>query len=415
MMAPPLPPRMRLPSCARGSTASTRPTSPWCSKRCRSRSASSSGISSRPIATARSCSKSPTRCARRSSQAWTSASSSRRPSSSTPTRSPTSRRTCRAEVIQDVIQVAAVEEREQLRAAMSYDEDAVGALMDFDMVEMREDVTLEVVLRICARSTSCPITPISSSSSTASERLQGCCRSTGCCVTRTRARGRRRDGPEFVQFNPAKTPRTRRRRSSATTWSPRRWSTTTAGWSGSVTVNAVVDYIRERAPERCSGRGRVARGRGSLRVGVEQRQEPLGVARGEPGTAFIASRVIGVFERSIDKARRARRADADHRGHRRQLRQPDDHHDRACARARPDPGDRLAQAARQGDRRGARERRDLGTLSARWPTLIYGNVALGGVMALAMVLNLLLAAADGRAIPYLGRARPRSGASARRC
>ncbi len=51
------------------------------------------------------------------------------------------------EVMQDVYLSLDHEEREQLRAAMSYPEDAVGALMDFDMVTVREDVTLEVVLR----------------------------------------------------------------------------------------------------------------------------------------------------------------------------------------------------------------------------------------------------------------------------
>ncbi|MBL8483546.1 MAG: magnesium transporter, partial [Rhodocyclaceae bacterium] len=51
------------------------------------------------------------------------------------------------EVMQDVYLALDVEEREQLRAAMSYPEDAVGALMDFEMVTVREDVTLEVVLR----------------------------------------------------------------------------------------------------------------------------------------------------------------------------------------------------------------------------------------------------------------------------
>src|SRR5215218_2195117 len=55
------------------------------------------------------------------------------------------------EVIQDVFKSLSVEEREQLRAAMSYAEDSVGALMDFDLVEIREDVTLEVVLRYLRR------------------------------------------------------------------------------------------------------------------------------------------------------------------------------------------------------------------------------------------------------------------------
>ena len=51
------------------------------------------------------------------------------------------------EVIEDVFQSLDTEGRDQLRAAMSYPEDSVGALMDFDMVTVREDVTLEVVLR----------------------------------------------------------------------------------------------------------------------------------------------------------------------------------------------------------------------------------------------------------------------------
>jgi magnesium transporter len=55
------------------------------------------------------------------------------------------------EVIQDVFQSLDSEGREQLRAAMSYPEDSVGALMDFDMVTVREDVSLEVVLRYLRR------------------------------------------------------------------------------------------------------------------------------------------------------------------------------------------------------------------------------------------------------------------------
>ena len=54
-------------------------------------------------------------------------------------------------VMRDVFKSLSVEEREQLREAMSYPEDAVGALMDFDMVTIREDVTLEVVSRYLRR------------------------------------------------------------------------------------------------------------------------------------------------------------------------------------------------------------------------------------------------------------------------
>ncbi len=54
-------------------------------------------------------------------------------------------------VIHDVFKSLSIEEREQLREAMSYPQDAVGALMDFDMVTIREDVTLEVVSRYLRR------------------------------------------------------------------------------------------------------------------------------------------------------------------------------------------------------------------------------------------------------------------------
>ena len=54
-------------------------------------------------------------------------------------------------VMEAVYQGLDQEEREQLRAAMSYPDDSVGALMDFEMVTVREDVTLEVVLRYLRR------------------------------------------------------------------------------------------------------------------------------------------------------------------------------------------------------------------------------------------------------------------------
>lgn len=43
------------------------------------------------------------------------------------------------------------QQRERVRSALSYDEEQVGALMDFEMVTIREDVSLEVVLRYLRR------------------------------------------------------------------------------------------------------------------------------------------------------------------------------------------------------------------------------------------------------------------------
>ena len=43
------------------------------------------------------------------------------------------------------------QQREQVQSALSYEEDQLGALMDFEMVTIREDVSLEVVLRYLRR------------------------------------------------------------------------------------------------------------------------------------------------------------------------------------------------------------------------------------------------------------------------
>jgi len=55
------------------------------------------------------------------------------------------------DVVAEVQKGLTDEERARLIAAMSYPDDSVGAIMDFDMVRVREDVTLEVVLRYLRR------------------------------------------------------------------------------------------------------------------------------------------------------------------------------------------------------------------------------------------------------------------------
>ncbi len=55
------------------------------------------------------------------------------------------------EVVEEVSEGLDPEEREQLRTAMSYPKESVGARMDFDLVKVREDLSLEVVLRYLRR------------------------------------------------------------------------------------------------------------------------------------------------------------------------------------------------------------------------------------------------------------------------
>lgn len=55
------------------------------------------------------------------------------------------------DVIAEVQKGLTVEERAHLIAAMGYPEDSVGGIMDFEMVRVRDDVSLEVVLRYLRR------------------------------------------------------------------------------------------------------------------------------------------------------------------------------------------------------------------------------------------------------------------------
>lgn len=55
------------------------------------------------------------------------------------------------DVIQELLESLDAQNRARLQSAMSYPEDTVGALMNFDLVTIREDISLEVVLRYLRR------------------------------------------------------------------------------------------------------------------------------------------------------------------------------------------------------------------------------------------------------------------------
>ncbi|MGE5028172.1 MAG: magnesium transporter [Betaproteobacteria bacterium] len=55
------------------------------------------------------------------------------------------------DVMQELLESLDSQNRARLQSAMSYPEDTVGALMDFDMVTIRDDISLEVVLRYLRR------------------------------------------------------------------------------------------------------------------------------------------------------------------------------------------------------------------------------------------------------------------------
>ena len=70
---------------------------------------------------------------------------------------------------------------------------------------------------------------------------------------------------------------------------------------GRVTVDAVMDYIREETDSDMLSAGGAARGRGPVRLGLEQRQEPLDLARDQPGDRvhrLARDRALRAFDRA---------------------------------------------------------------------------------------------------------------------
>lgn len=60
------------------------------------------------------------------------------------------------DVLQELLDSLDAQNRARLQSALSHSEDAVGAIMDFDIVTIREDITLEVALRYMRRLGSLP-------------------------------------------------------------------------------------------------------------------------------------------------------------------------------------------------------------------------------------------------------------------
>ena len=203
------------------------------------------------------------------------------------------------EVIQDVFKSLPVEEREQLRAAMSYPEDAVGALMDFDMVEIRDDVTLEVVLRYLRRLDEMPDHTDQLFVVDREARLKGLLPVNRLLVTDPETVVAAVMEKEFIKFHPGE-----KAQDAATAFE--RYDLVSAPvvddrgrLVGRVTVNAVVDYIREETGNEMLSAGGLLEEEdlfASVWKSVRNRWAWLAV---NLVTAFIASRVIGLFEHSI--------------------------------------------------------------------------------------------------------------------
>jgi len=302
-------------------------------------------------------------------------------------------------VVQDIIEAQDAEDRAELQAALSYPERTVGALMDFEVVSIREDVTCEVALRYLRRFDELPPQTDAVFVVDREDHLKGSLPLNRLLVTDPDVEVAGLYDREVASFGPdddaddAAEAFDRYDLVCAPVVDARRKVV------GRLTVDAVLDYVRTRQEEQELGK-----------VGLREEEDlfaSVWASAKNRGpwlalnlcTAFVASRVVGAFEGSIERLA-------------------------ALAALMPivagiggNSGNQtitlivrslaLGQVSAVNARRLLAKELGISALNGvvwggvlgvvTW--LLYRNVALGGVMALAMLLNLVVAALAGMFIP----------------
>jgi magnesium transporter len=317
-------------------------------------------------------------------------------------------------VMAEVVQALSVEERERLRAALSFSEGTVGALMDFEHVAVREDVTLEAVTRYLRRLDELPDHTDQLFVVDSEQVLKGT-----LPLARLIVADLEHEVRQVVVAERVKLYAHDRAEDAASAFE--RYDLVSAPvvdaterLIGRLTVDAVVDYIRERSAESQLAEAGLQHEEDVFAPVLDSFKNRWSWLAINLVTAFIASRVIGVFEDSIAELV-------------------------ALAALMPivagiggNSGNQtstmivraLALRQIQSGYWSKLLAKEMGVAllnGALWGTLLgaiayalYGNVALSGVLALAMMLNLVLAALVGVAIPWV-RARwgrdPAAGSS----
>jgi len=303
------------------------------------------------------------------------------------------------EVVQDIIEAQDTEERAQLQSALSYAEGTVGALMDFEEISIREDVTCEVALRYLRRFDELPGRTDALFVVDRDDHLKGVLPLKKLLVTDPDVAISTLYDRRMVSFSPESD-------ADEAAQAFDRYDLVSAPVVdvqgrviGRVTVDVVLEYVREKKEAQELGK-----------VGLREEEDifsSVWASAKNRGpwlalnlcTAFIASRVVGAFEGSIAKLA-------------------------ALAALMPivagiggNSGNQtttlIVRAIALGQVSMANARRllvkELGISAVNgvlWGGVLgvlawglYGNVALGSVMALAMFLNLIVAAVAGFFIP----------------
>jgi magnesium transporter len=305
------------------------------------------------------------------------------------------------EMLPELMASLDAQDRERVQAAMSYEESQVGALMDFDMVTIREDISLEVVLRYLRRFDELPAQTDKLFVVNTERVLTGVLPLHWLLVNSPEKMVREIMAPDVNTFRPEDD-------AYDVAQAFERYDLVTAPvvdagmrLIGRIAVDAMLDFIREESETEALSRGGLREEEdifASVWKSVRNRWAWLAI---NLVTAFVASRVIGLFEHSIEKLV-------------------------ALAALMPivagiggNSGNQtitMIVRAMALDQVGTSQvrrlwRKELGVSLfngvvwggaigiAAW--LLYGNPALGLVMTAAMTLNLLLAAFMGVGIPML--------------
>ena len=304
-----------------------------------------------------------------------------------------------SEVLEDVFRALPLEEREQLRAAMSYPEDSVGALMDFDIITIREDVRLEVVLRYLRRLGELPDHTDQLFVVDRNEHFKGVLLLNKLLVTDPDVMVSDVMTAKIIKFHPYD-------RAQQATQAFERYDLVSASvvdvdgtLLGRVTVNSVLDFIREKAESEALSQAGLSEEEdlfAPIWKSVRNRWAWLAI---NLVTAFIASRVIGLFEDSIEKlvalaALMPIVAGVGGNSGNQTITMIV----RAIALGQVSTDSTLKLIGKE---IGVSLVNGLvwGSIVGLFTYLIYQNISLGLVMALAMILNLLLAALVGVLIP----------------
>jgi magnesium transporter len=205
------------------------------------------------------------------------------------------------DVIQDVIRALPLEEREQLRAAMSYDEGSVGALMEFDMVTVREDVTLEAVTRYLRRLDELPDHTDQLFVVDREQHLKGTLPLSRLIVSDLELDVAKVMIPETLTLAPEE-------RAEDAAQAFERYDLVSVPvvddlgqLIGRVTVSAVLDYVRESSAEQALAEAGLREEEDIFAPVWDSFRNRWSWLAINLVTAFIASRVIGAFEGSIEK------------------------------------------------------------------------------------------------------------------